>query len=124
MKPATEILKENYSRVVDPEERPRLIQNNRRKRRFKPKKPRLPTSVLDLKLSKNKTANKKHNYDIFFKYNTKDSKLIKERRKRLHNHIRSEIHSWCADREVQKAKENEIIEEIFFTALYIFLISF
>ena len=50
------------------------------------------------------------NYDIFFKYNTKDSKLIKERRKRLHNHIRSEIHSWCADREVQKVKENEIIE--------------
>ena len=55
MKPATEILKENYSRVVDPEQKPKLIQNNRRKRRFKPKKPRLPSSLLDLKSSKNKT---------------------------------------------------------------------
>ena len=55
MKPATEILKKNYSRVVDPEQKPRLVQNNRRKRRFKPKKPRLPANPLDLKLAKNKT---------------------------------------------------------------------
>ena len=55
MKPATEILKANYSRVADPAEKPRLVQNNRRKRRFKPKKPRLPSSVLDFKSSKNKT---------------------------------------------------------------------
>ena len=52
MKPATEILKKNYSRVVDPDQKPRLVQNNRRKRRFKPRK---PSSALDWKSSKNKT---------------------------------------------------------------------
>ena len=60
MKPATEILKNSFSRIreLDPEEKIRMIQNNRRKRRFKPKKPvRLPevNEIKDFK-TRNKTS--------------------------------------------------------------------
>ena len=51
------------------------------------------------------------NYGIFLKHTTSDSALNKERRKRLHEHVRGELHTWCESRNCQAIIEEQILKD-------------
>lgn len=51
------------------------------------------------------------NYGLFLKHNTSCSSTNKERRKRLHEHIKGELHLWCVSRKDQIIKEEQLFKE-------------
>ena len=52
----------------------------------------------------------KGSYGTFLKPNSLNSRTNKERRKKLHEHVRGELHAWCASQEKEEMKE-EVFNE-------------
>ena len=53
----------------------------------------------------------KGSYGTFLKPDSLNSKTNKERRKRIHEHVRGELHVWAATQEKEEIKKEEIFNE-------------